>query len=208
MIDVLVISELATVRAGLAAVLGATEDLRVVGQGRSLAAEAVADLLPDVGVVLVDAPAPEAVDEALASLDGAGPGLVVLGPGGAAGQLLLSAPPFPWAFLAREAAPERDAAAVRAVAAGLVAFEAELAGPALARPDSAAPLPLGDTLDELTARERDVLTLVAVGLTNKAIALRLGISDTPSSSTWRPCWRSWAQRAAPRPCTWPPVAAC
>jgi len=177
MIDVLVISGLATVRAGLAAVLGRFEDIRVAGESRSLDAGAVADLLPEIQVVLLDAPSSEVIEDAVSSLDGLGPGLVVLGPSGAAGRLMRTEPPFAWAFLAREAAPERIVAAVRAVAAGLVAFEPELANAALSRAETRAPLPLGDTLDELTPREHEVLTLVAVGLTNKAIAQRLGISD-------------------------------
>jgi DNA-binding NarL/FixJ family response regulator len=175
-IDVLIVSTLATVRAGLAAVLAATEDLRLAGQATVLDAEAAADLLPDADVVLLDAPSAAEIDDATATLEGLGAGLIVLGPPGAAGRLPLAAPSFAWAFLGRDAEPGRIVAAVRAVAAGLVALDPELASTGLGS-QVARPLPGAVEMGELTSREREVLTLVAIGLTNKAIAQRLQISD-------------------------------
>ena len=174
-VEVLIVSPLATVRAGLAALLAAADGLRVVGEAVSLEGVAASDLIPEVGVVLLDAPSAEEIDDAIAIVEGVGPGLVVLGPANAGGRLPLATPTFAWGFLARDAGPERIVAAVRAVAAGLVAFEPELASVPLGSP--AGPLPRADEIDDLTAREREVLTLVAIGLTNKAIAQRLAISD-------------------------------
>jgi DNA-binding NarL/FixJ family response regulator len=174
-IDVLVVSPLATVRAGLTSLLAAASGLLVVGEAASLASGAATELIAEVGVVLLDSPSSEEIDDAAVALEGAGPGLVVLGPHGASGSLPLAAPSFAWAFLARDAGPERIVAAVRAVAAGLVAIEPELASAPLGL--RAGPLPSADEVDDLTAREREVLTLVAIGLTNKAIAQRLTISD-------------------------------
>ena len=75
--DVLIVSSLATVRAGLAAVLAATGDLRVVGHAIALEGGA-AEPLPDVEVVLLDAPSAAEIDDAVLALEGLGPGLVLL----------------------------------------------------------------------------------------------------------------------------------
>ena len=81
--------------------------------------------------------------------------------------------PLARAFLSSEAGPAELAAAVHAVAAGLVAFE-----PRLLRRVAASGTPAGpDAGADLTAREREVLALMAAGLPNKTIALRLGISE-------------------------------
>jgi DNA-binding NarL/FixJ family response regulator len=175
-VDVLIVSALATVRAGLAAVLAATDDLRLAGQASALDAGTFAEALSSVDVVLLDAPSAIEVDEAMTVLEGPGPGLVVLGPPSAAGRLSRAAPSFAWAYLARDAEPGRIVAAVRAVAAGLVALDPELASSGFGS-QVARPLPGASEADELTAREGEVLTLVAIGLTNKAIAQRLQISD-------------------------------
>jgi DNA-binding NarL/FixJ family response regulator len=176
MIDVLIVSRLATMRAGLRALLTASPSLQVVGEAATLDTATVASLDPEVGVVLLDASAADEIDDAVASLEGSGPGLVVLGPVGGLRRLTLAAPPFAWAFLAREAPTERIMAAVQAVAAGLVAYEAD-APSNLTIGRAPGPLPVSTELDDLTGREREVLTLVAMGLTNKAIAQRLGISE-------------------------------
>lgn len=175
-IHVLIVSTLATVRAGLSSVLATADDVRVAAQASTLDADAVADSLRELDVVLLDAPSAAEIDEAAAALDGLGTGLVVLGPPNAAGLLPLAAPSYAWAFLARDAEPGRIVAAVRAVAAGLVVLDPELAAVGLGS-QVARPLPGASEADELTSREREVLTLVAIGLTNKAIAQRLQISD-------------------------------
>jgi DNA-binding NarL/FixJ family response regulator len=79
------------------------------------------------------------------------------------------------ALLSHDSTAEEIQAAVLAVAAGLVVVEPAVAMRVFAtRPDAP-----GDR-DEpvtLTPRELDVLPLIASGLPNKAIALRLGISE-------------------------------
>ena len=75
------------------------------------------------------------------------------------------------AVLPREAPPAQIAAAIYAVAAGLVAAPAG---------DSISPqslMPSDGTIERLTPREMDVLEMLAEGLSNKLIAYRLDISE-------------------------------
>ena len=76
-------------------------------------------------------------------------------------------------LLLRQPDQERLLATMRSVADGLVALDPDLATSLLPSPSSLGP-PLAESL---TPRELDVLELVAGGLTNKAIAGRLGISE-------------------------------
>jgi DNA-binding NarL/FixJ family response regulator len=69
-------------------------------------------------------------------------------------------------------------AAVRAVAAGLAVVPRSLLPEFVTEADRAAPATLrGGPAAGLTPRERDVLSLLADGLANKAISARLGITE-------------------------------
>ncbi len=76
-------------------------------------------------------------------------------------------------FLKRETPGETLAIAVRAVIRGLLVSDSDLSEGLPIFKEQERPFPL----EELTSRELDVLSLLSEGLTNKAIAQRLGISE-------------------------------
>jgi DNA-binding NarL/FixJ family response regulator len=76
-------------------------------------------------------------------------------------------------LLPREVGPEKLLAALSAAVQGLVTLDRSLAG-ALFPQGHPAPAPL---IEPLTPREREVLQHLAEGLSNKAIAHRLAISE-------------------------------
>ena len=151
-------------RGGLAAVVAGAPELTVVGVcGSDELPAQVAEQRPDV--VVVDAGG-EAVDDDWARLDA--PVVALVREADAALALGAGAR----AVLARNADPSRVAAAVRAVAAGLVVVDEPLLAVVL-RPSRR----VDELVEPLTAREREVLDLLAQGLANKDIASRLAVSE-------------------------------
>jgi DNA-binding NarL/FixJ family response regulator len=75
----------------------------------------------------------------------------------------------------KDAAPEVLLQAIRSVAAGALWFDPRV----LAAPRPAAPArgAASDALGALTAREREIVTLVAEGLRNEEVGRRLGITE-------------------------------
>ena len=178
-ITVFLVDDHAVVRRGLASYLDGEDDILVVGQadnGRraidELAVLANTARLPDV--VLMDLLMPELGGvEATRLIIGRWPQVRVIAvtsfleeqkvraalDAGASGYILKDAP------------PDEVIAAVRAVAAGGAPLDPRAARVLLDRQRTARPS------RSLSAREREVLGLLAQGLPNKQIARRLGISD-------------------------------
>ena len=171
MVRVLVISPYPTVRAGLRSLLESEAGVEVVREAEGVPElPASPPLRPDVA--LVDDASGLSV---LALLEERAPemGIVLLG----------SAPRYgePWTatargYLTRDAGAEDILPTVRAVSQGLTvihpAFAQQLLGGVSVR---SAPGVAGR--DTLTARELEVLQLLASGLPNKTIAVRLGRSQ-------------------------------
>ncbi len=78
-----------------------------------------------------------------------------------------------WAILARDADADQLDLAVRTAESGMVLLDLPVATTSLTAP---APVAV-QNMEPLTARELQVLQLVAQGLPNKGIARRLGISE-------------------------------
>jgi DNA-binding NarL/FixJ family response regulator len=180
-IRILLVDDHAVVREGLRAFLGLQDGFEIVGEAADgeEAVQQAAELEPDV--ILMDLVMP--------GLDGVSAMRELRRRGGRAHVIVLTS------FLD----DDRLLAALEAGAAGYLlknsqpaelsrAVRAAQAGEAIIDPTAAARLvhalsdrdrarPSATPLDQLTGREREVLTLIAQGRANKRIALELGISE-------------------------------
>jgi DNA-binding NarL/FixJ family response regulator len=132
-------------------------DLRMPGMGGAEATAALARSAPDVRVLVLTTFADDAsIDAALRA--------------GAAG------------YLTKDAGREEMVAAIRAAAEGGTPLDARIAGRVVAGLPEARPTSVREHFPDLTAREAEVLELMADGATNPEIAERLflGVSTVKS----------------------------
>jgi DNA-binding NarL/FixJ family response regulator len=174
MIRVAIVDDHDVVRSGLEQLLAAESDIEVVGtasNGRE-ALTVIAESTPDV--VLMDLSMPE-VDgiEATRQVSAEHPSVhvVVLTSFADKRRILDALEAGAVGYLLKDAEPESVASAVRSAAAGESPLDPKAARVLLDARRTAAPAAT------LTAREHEVLALVADGLANKNIARRLGISE-------------------------------
>ncbi|HET9955813.1 MAG TPA: response regulator transcription factor [Polyangiaceae bacterium] len=161
-----IIAESALVRSGLAAILGASPEIRVVAE----ATPAEASSLPTEGVdVVVCDIADGARAEAIMEQAPRGvPVLALVGRPEATRALVRAGVK---GVIARDASSERLSAASVAVATGLCTLDEQTLQQLVS------PTPAGQPQTLLTPREQEVLELLAEGLSNKLIGLRLDISE-------------------------------
>jgi DNA-binding NarL/FixJ family response regulator len=177
-IRVFIVAASPLARAGLENLLAARE-VQVVASGGSIdaLAEMLADAAPDV--VLVDASG-EPLEAMLESIVSSGlasdVGVVLLGDGMTPAASAEALRAGIRAALPGDISPEQLIAALQAVSSGLLVLHASHAGEALPA-GSAAPRSTEELAEPLTRREVEVLQMLAAGLSNKEIAVRLGISD-------------------------------
>jgi DNA-binding NarL/FixJ family response regulator len=168
-----IVAQSPLVRSGLAAILGSSPSLRVVAE----ATPSEAQVLPAAGVDLVVCDVPDGA-EAHAVMEQAPRGVPVLALVGAGTHPMTLFHAGARGVLRRDATADQLSAASVAVASGLCTLDESLFGNLVTvvpkqATDSALPLvPV-----ELTPREHQVLELVAEGLSNKLIGLRLDISE-------------------------------
>ena len=176
LIRVVVVGAYPAMRAGLRAMLDSTDGIAVTAERTPAAlfgaaeGEGASVLVVDLG----DDPESFAaeIDELLHRMPA-----VLLAPDAEDFRGIAAVAGAPRAYLLRDAGGEELAAAVHAVARGLMVLDPAVARATLtaqAEPVRAAP---DDPVEPLTERELEVLRLLALGLPNKGIALRLGISE-------------------------------
>jgi two-component system nitrate/nitrite response regulator NarL len=185
-LGVLVVGDDPLARSGLAALLAGEPELAIIGQASSTEVSPAAedegsDALPgsprvalwDLGLY-----PHTALDRLPAAAESGPPILALIADEDLAAEVYAAGAR---GLLFRDAGPGRLAAALRAVAQGLVVLDSALAA-LLAPPteedeDPADRAPDGEPFEPLTPREVEVLQHLAQGLSNKQIAARLAISE-------------------------------
>jgi DNA-binding NarL/FixJ family response regulator len=179
-IRVLVADDQQLLRAGFRVILEAEEDIEVVGEAVD-GVEAVA-MGNQADVVLMDVRMPRldglaATEQLMARPDP--PRVVVLTTFDQNEYVVRALKAGAYGFLLKDAPPSRMIAAIRAAASGEALIEPSITRRLIERfAVSEAPATSPAVLDGLTDRERDVLRLVARGMSNAEIAAEMVIAET------------------------------
>jgi len=184
----MIVDDQPLVRAGFRMVLSSQPDLRVVGEAGdgAQALDLVRELagtadFPDVVVMDIRMPVLDGVEatRALCARAGDAPRVIVLTTFDTDDEAFAALEAGASGFLLKNAPPEELLAAIRVVAAGDAVVAPRVTRRLLDRfaGQLTARRPSGPHLDQLTEREREVVLLVAEGLSNAEIAARLIVAE-------------------------------
>jgi DNA-binding NarL/FixJ family response regulator len=175
-IRVVIVDDHALIRRGLSDLLSATEGIEVVAtlDGGEKAAPAAAELQPDIVLMDLSMPGVDGI-EATRAVMAAAPGtkVIILSSFSENARILTALEVGAIGYLLKDAEPEEILRALRAAVDGGVPLSPKAAKALLPNNRPAG----GASTAALSARESQILGLVALGLPNKSIARRLSISE-------------------------------
>jgi DNA-binding NarL/FixJ family response regulator len=187
-IRVVVVDDQPLVRAGIVMLVNAEEDIRVVAEatdGQQALTQIRAER-PDVVLMDVRMPGTDGVaathavvEEGLTSQSGQPVGIIILTTYHIDEAVYAALRAGASGFLLKDAAPAEIVNAIRSVVAGEAWLDPAVARRLIdefaARPEPHTPTPA--EMEQLTPREREVLSLMARGLSNADVAVELFISE-------------------------------
>ena len=186
-IQLLLAHEDGLARAGLRALLEREADVTVVGEA-SCGDDAIAlagELRPDIVLMDLQLPGLDALQATRRVVaGGARTQVVIFGGGGSDEELFGALHAGASGFVVSKTKPAELLHAIRSVSEGHAVLSPSvtrrLIDELASHPDRHRPIP--ERLEELTAREREVMGLVAMGLTNREIAERLVVSPATAKT--------------------------
>ena len=178
-ISVLIADDHKAFREGLASLLGEEEDMQIVGAAcdGAEAARLAGELRPDVLVTDVAMPGMNGI-EAIRQIRAASPGtaFVVLSAFSYDSYVVAAVDAGASAYLLKTQGVEEIAEAIRSVHSGQMVFGSEVNG-AIRRRVGAASSRSHTSREQPSPRELQLLTMAGRGLSNKEMAVRLGIGE-------------------------------
>jgi DNA-binding NarL/FixJ family response regulator len=182
MIRVLLADDQQLVRAGFAMILGAEDDIEVIGEAEDgTTAVAMCERhAPDVVLMDVEMPGMDGLEATRRIVTTGGPSVLILTTFDRDDYLFAALQAGASGFLLKNSTPETLIEAVRVIARGDALLAPEITRRVISAftARSSRPADGGPRLVELTPREREVLVALAGGATNAEIAQALHLGET------------------------------